>query len=192
MANLSVKRGEQREQSVQPTWDPTRGLEPFRAWDPFRMIRDLMSPDVFGGLVQPMSGMFAPDIEIKETKDAYVLSADLPGVSEQDLEVSCTGNRLTVSGKREQEERREDDRFFAYERSFGTFSRSFVLPEGADLSRVSADLKDGVLRIEVPKRAEVQARRIQIGQGQKEGATKEAGKEKGPQAVQPPQEKKAA
>ena len=61
------------------------------------------------------------------------------------------------------EVRREDDRFFVYERAYGTFSRSFVLPVGADVSRISADLRDGVLHITVPKRAEMQARRIEVG-----------------------------
>jgi HSP20 family protein len=184
MANLSIRRGEQREQATPAVWDPTRGMEPFRMFDPFRMMRDIMGPDLFGGLVHPSGGMFAPDIEVKETKDAYVLTADLPGVKEQELEVSVTGNRLMVSGKREEEERREDDRYFAYERTYGAFSRSLVLPEGADMSGIKAELKDGVLAIKIPKRAEVQPKRIQVGQGQKEGA-----KEK---AAQPAQEKKAA
>ena len=124
-----------------------------------------------------------------------MVTADLPGVAEGDLEVSVMGNRLVVSGRRDEEERKEDDRFFAYERTYGTFSRSFVLPEGADMSGVKAELKDGVLCIKIPKRAEVQPKRIQIGQAQKEGAAKETGKEKekGPQPVmQQTQERKAA
>jgi HSP20 family protein len=185
MANLSIRRGEQREQATPAMWDPARAMDPFRLMDPFRMIQGILGPDVFGGLVQPSGGMFAPDIEVKETKDGYLLTADLPGVGEQDLEVSVTGNRLTVGGKREEEERREDDRYFAYERSYGSFSRSFVLPEGADMASVKAELKDGVLTIKIPKRAEVQPKRIQIGQGQKE-------KEAAVKAVPPAQEKKAA
>jgi HSP20 family protein len=195
MANLSIRRGEQREQTTPALWDPARAMDPFRMLDPFRMIRDIMGPDVFGGLVQPTGGMFAPDIEVKETKDGYMVTADLPGVAEGDLEVSVMGNRLVVSGRRDEEERKEDDRFFAYERTYGTFSRSFVLPEGADMSGVKAELKDGVLCIKIPKRAEVQPKRIQIGQAQKEGAAKETGKEKekGPQPVmQQTQERKAA
>jgi HSP20 family protein len=186
MANLSIKRGEQREQATPTVWDPARGMDPFRLLDPFRMIQGLMGPDVFGGLVQPSGGMFAPDIEVKETKDAYVLAADLPGIKEQELEVSVTGNRLTVSGKREEEERKEDDRYFAYERTYGAFSRSLVLPEGADMAGIKAELKDGVLSIKIPKRAEVQPKRIQIGQGQKEIAKEKTGQ---PAAQQ---EKKAA
>ena len=123
---------------------------------------------------------FAPDIEIKECKDSYCLKADLPGVQASDLEVNVIGNRLTVSGTREEEQRREDDRYFAYERSYGSFSRSFVLPEGADVDNLKADLKDGVLQIVVPKKAEVQARRVEIG-GQPQATAKLEGQRGEPQ-----------
>jgi HSP20 family protein len=180
MANLSIRKNEPRE-SMAKTWEPRGMTSPLRALDPFRMIRDMMSLDPFAGLVAPMSEMFAPDIEIKETKDAYLIRADLPGVRDEDLDVSITGNRLTVSGRREEEERQEDDRYFAYERSYGTFSRSFVLPEGADLDKVKAELKAGVLQLNVPKRAEMQARKVEIG------GAKEAKPEQGK-----PESKKAA
>jgi HSP20 family protein len=182
MANLSIRRGEPRQEAA--VWDPLRGMDPRSPFDPLRMMRDLMGIDPFAGLVSPSSAMFAPEIEIKETKDGYVLRADLPGVQMADLEVSVTGNRITVSGKRQEEERREDDRYFAYERSFGSFSRSFVMPEGADLDNIKARLEDGVLELTVPKRAEVQARRVEIGgkEGSKEAAAKAmpAGKTESP------------
>jgi HSP20 family protein len=69
---------------------------------------------------------------------------------------------LTISGQREEEKKDEGDRYFAYERSYGTFSRSFTLPEGADTEHVRAELKDGVLTIVVPKKPEVQPRRIDV------------------------------
>jgi HSP20 family protein len=170
MANLSIRRGEPRQEPA--VWDPFRMMDPMRAFDPLRMMRDLMGTDPFAGLVSPAGAPFAPDIEIKETKDAYLFKADMPGVMADDLEVSVTGNRLSVSGKREEEERREDDRYFAYERSYGSFSRAFVLPEGADVDKLKAELKDGVLHIVVPKKADVQARKVEIGcqkEGTKEG-----------------------
>jgi HSP20 family protein len=143
-------------------------MEPLRALDPLRMFRELWGADPFAGLVSPSGTTFAPDMEVKETKDAYLIQADLPGVQMKDLEVSITGNRLSVTGRREEEQRREDDRYFVYERAYGTFSRSLVLPEGADVDKLRADLKDGVLQIIIPKRAEVQARRIEVG-GQQAG-----------------------
>jgi HSP20 family protein len=163
MANLSIRRGEAGRRETPTIWDPRRMMERMQVMDPFRLLHEMMSMDPFAGLVAPTGTMFAPDIEIRETKEAYKLTADLPGVSMEDLEINMTGNRLTVSGKREEEQREEDERFFAYERSYGTFSRSFVLPEGADVDNVKAELEGGVLRITVPKKAEMQPRRIEVG-----------------------------
>ena len=69
---------------------------------------------------------------MKETKDAYVFRADLPGVKDEDLEISLTGNRLTVSGHREQEKREQSETYYATERAYGSFSRTFTLPDGTD------------------------------------------------------------
>jgi HSP20 family protein len=141
----------------------------FLEWDPFRMMRQLVRFDPFAELEQlaaPESRVFTPAFDVKETKDAYIFQADLPGVREQDLEISLTGNRLTISGKREEEERREEERYFSYERSYGAFTRSFTLPEGADPDRVAADLRNGELFLTVPKRPEVQAKKIAVGGAQ--------------------------
>ncbi len=135
-----------------------------RGWDPFEMMRDLVRWDPFAELGVAGRGQlaFAPSFEVKETKDAYVFKADLPGIREEDLEISLTGNRLTVSGKRDEEKHQEDDRFYAYERSYGSFSRSFTLPEGVDPDHAQADLSNGVLTVNVPKRPEVKPRKIDV------------------------------
>ena len=139
-----------------------------RAWDPFQQMQELMGLDPFeqvqrwlGGQQGPSS--FVPAFEVKETKDAYVFKADLPGIEEKDLDITLHGDRLTVSGKRESERSEESDRFYAYERSYGTFSRSFTLPEGVDAEHVAADMKSGVLTLRLPKRPEVQPKRIALG-----------------------------
>lgn len=106
---------------------------------------------------------FYPSFEVKETEKAYVFKADVPGVKEGDLEVTVTGNRLTVSGKRESEKEEKTDTYYTCERSYGSFSRSFTLPEGTDVGAVTADLKDGVLTVALPKRPEVQPKKIPIG-----------------------------
>ena len=124
----------------------------------------LMNWDPFGEM-ESMRASFSPSVEVKETKDAFTFCADLPGLKEEDLDISIMGNRITISGKREEEQRKEDDRFYAYERSYGTFSRAFTLPNSADLEKVSAELKDGVLRVMVPKKPEVQPRRVSLGGG---------------------------
>lgn len=181
MADLSIRRGGSREVFAGSSWEPLRAL------DPLRMMRELFNMDPFAGMVVPGATAFAPEIEIKETKDAFAINVDLPGVREQDVEVSIAGDRITVSGKREEEERREDDRYFAYERSYGAFSRSFALPPSADPERTKAALKDGVLHIEVPKRTEMQARKVPIGGGEK---AQEPEREK--KAGGEPERKKAA
>jgi len=151
------------------------------AWEPFRLMRDLMSWDPFAEMFptvrQPLaSRVFAPSFEVKETADAYVFRADLPGVDENDLDITLTGNRLTVSGKREAEDSQESDTYYAHERAYGSFSRSFTLPDGADVDHADAALKNGVLVVSIPKKAEHQPRKIAL-RGQVKGAL--GGKEKG-------------
>jgi HSP20 family protein len=163
MANL-IRRREREPGSLARGWDPLRT-------DPFQMMRDLLRWDPFREMERLGSWSelaFSPDVEFKETKDAYIFKADLPGVQEKDLDISVTGNRIHISGKREEEETREDDRYYAYERSYGGFSRSFTLPEGANADDVTAELKDGVLTVRVPKRPEVQPRRISVQSAQKQ------------------------
>ncbi len=150
-----------------------RSTTPARAVDPFEVVRDLMRWDPFAELGTPSEQLgFLPSFEVKETKDAYVFKADLPGIQEDDLDISLTGNRLTVSGKREEEQRDEDDRYYAYERSYGSFSRSFTLPEGVDVDRAQAELKNGVLTVSVAKKPEVRPKKIELkklqpGKGEK-------------------------
>ena len=149
-------------------------------WEPFRLMRELVGWDPFAEMMpsygQELAG-FIPRFEVKENQEAYLFKADLPGVDEKDLEITLTGNRLTVIGKREAEERKENETWYAYERSYGTFSRSFTLPEGADFDHADADLKSGVLTISVPKKPEHQPRKISLGQKVRSvlGGTKEKG-----------------
>jgi len=134
-------------------------------FDPFRTMRELMRFDPFaemGTITNWQSIQFNPDFEVKETREGYQFRADLPGIKEKDLEISMTGNRLTVSGHREAEKRDESDRYYLYERSYGSFSRSFTLPDGVDNTKVAADLKDGVLTMLVPRRPETQPRKINV------------------------------
>jgi HSP20 family protein len=134
-------------------------------FDPFRIV-DALLGDAFGNVGAPVpapSRAFTPTFEVKETKDAYVFKADLPGIAEKDVEIQMTGNVLTISGERRQESAQDTERYFALERGYGRFSRSFTLPDGIEGENVTADMKDGVLTLRVPKRPEVQPRKISIG-----------------------------
>jgi HSP20 family protein len=102
---------------------------------------------------------------VRENKFACVFKADLPGVKQDDLEVSITGNRLQISGKRDEEKEAKDDTFYTYERSYGSFSRTFTLPDTADAEHVKTELQDGVLSLVVPKKPEAQAKKIPISIG---------------------------
>lgn len=112
--------------------------------------------------IPQMPAGYAPSFEIKEAKDAYLFKADVPGVKESDLEVTLTGNRLTVSGKREAEKQEQTDTYYTYERSYGDFTRSFTLPEGVDMNSVHADLKEGVLALSIKKKPEAQPKKIAV------------------------------
>jgi len=105
---------------------------------------------------------FVPRFEVRETKEALVLKADLPGVKSDDLDVSVQANVLSISGKREQEKTTEDEHVHMVERSYGSFTRSFTLPDGVDTKKLEAELKDGVLTLTLPKVPEAKPQRVQI------------------------------
>jgi HSP20 family protein len=130
------------------------------ARDPYSLARELLGWDpFFGG--RPASA-FAPAFEVKETNEAFVIKADLPGVLEKDLDVAVHNGVLTVSGSRQAEERREGESFALYERQYGSFTRSFALPDMADGERIDAQLNNGVLVLTIAKRAEAKPRKISI------------------------------
>jgi HSP20 family protein len=134
-------------------------------WDPAKLIRDFMGGwDPWRGPAATLGTMaqFAPDFDVKETKEAYILKADVPGVREEDLVVNVAGNRLTIAGKRDAEEKRQGEAYYAIERMHGAFTRAFTLPEGADAERVQAEMKDGVLTLMVPKRPEEKTRQVPV------------------------------
>ena len=158
MANIALRRTNEPTASNLPAmrgrWEPSRLIENFLGWDPFREMYPTLA-------ATPAS--FAPDFEVSEASDSYLITGDLPGVSESDVEISLRGNQLSISGKREQEERKETSNYFCCERSYGSFMRSFTLPQGVSQENIRADLKNGVLTVIVPKSPEMQPRKISLG-----------------------------
>ena len=110
------------------------------------------------------SGMqlWAPDADMSETDDAYMLSVDLPGISRDDVEVSYSDNRLTVSGQRKEETKEEEEDFIRQERYVGKFSRTFTLPTEVKEDQIKASFKDGVLTVNVPKSEVKKPKQISI------------------------------
>jgi HSP20 family protein len=95
--------------------------------------------------------MWSPMFDIREDGTAIKLIADLPGVNKDDIVINVAGNTLTVSGKREADQRTKNERVHMAERAFGKFTRSFALPDRSDVERITTNLGDGVLTIFVPK-----------------------------------------
>jgi HSP20 family protein len=128
--------------------------------DPYSLARELLNWDPFF-TARPASA-FSPAFEVKETNDSFVLRADVPGVEEKHLDVAVHNGVLTVSGSRQAEERKEGESFAIYERQYGSFSRSFALPDMADGERIEASLSNGVLTLSIGKKAEAKPRKIEI------------------------------
>ena len=128
-----------------------------RSWEPFSLFSD---PTTWGDA--ELAHWFSPALDAKETKDAYIFALDLPGIEQKDLDISVKEGVLTISGKREREETKEDDNYCACERSYGSFSRSFTLPRSADVDSVTAELKNGVLTVSVGKKPEAQPKQITV------------------------------
>ena len=157
MTNIAVRReGGNRPAPVaysEPRWDPSRVMRDLLGWDPFREMTPFVAQGPAG---------FVPSFEVKETKDAYTFKADVPGVKESDLEITATGNRVSISGKRDAEKQEQTDTYYTYERSYGSFTRAFTLPEGVDMNSVQADLSEGVLTLSIRKTPEAQPKRISV------------------------------
>lgn len=140
---------------------PANGTTTTRYRDPFSVARDLLGWDPFY-TGRPAASAFSPSFEVKETNDTFVIKADVPGVAESDLDVSVHNNVLTVTGSRPAEERKEGETYALYERQFGSFSRSFSLPDMADGEKIEAKLENGVLMLTIAKKAEAKPRKIAL------------------------------
>lgn len=107
-------------------------------------------------------GAWAPSVDIYENKDHIVLEAELPGMKQEDFDLSIENNVITLRGERKFEKTDEADNYHRVERSYGAFTRSFTLPHTVSAEGAAAEYNNGVLRVTLPKREETKARRIQI------------------------------
>jgi len=94
---------------------------------------------------------WSPAVDVKETDKLFVISADIPGLTKNDVKVSVANGKLTVSGERAFQTDQESDNYHYRERRFGTFDRSFNLPENVDEEKISASFKNGILNVTIPK-----------------------------------------
>ena len=107
-------------------------------------------------------GAWAPSVDIYENKDQIVLEDELPGMKQEDFDLSIENNVITLRGERKFEKTDETDNYHRVERSYGSFTRSFTLPQTVSAEGANADYSNGVLRVTLPKREETKARRIEV------------------------------
>ena len=148
-------------------------------YDPFRDLRTLQeevnrlfSTNLTRGFGEESIGRGAwnPSVDIYENKDHIVLEAELPGMKREDFELSVENNVITLRGERQFEKKEDSDNYHRVERSYGSFTRSFTLPQTVSAEGATAEYKNGVLRVTLPKREEAKARRIEIS-GEGAGST---------------------
>jgi len=140
-------------------------------WDPFRDMVSLrekmnrMFEDVFAGRSEDkelQAGTWAPSVDIFETENELVLSAEIPGIEEKDVEIKVEDNTLTIRGERKFEKETKEENYHRIERSYGSFYRAFTLPSSVDPERIQAEQDNGVLKISMPKRQELKPRKVKI------------------------------
>jgi HSP20 family protein len=139
-------------------------------WEPFRDIASLQNEmsRFMNGLLEGSgrtNQAWVPALDVWETESEIVYALDLPGVPEDKISVELDDGALTINAERERTEEESDERFYRFERRFGTFSRTFGVPQGVTESDVSAEYRDGVLEVHVRKPEQPKPKRIQVGSG---------------------------
>jgi HSP20 family protein len=139
--------------------------------DPFRELRSLQDEmtRLFTGVNPSASGRedmlhgeWIPKVDIFENRENLVIEAELPGISRNDFELSFENNVITLSGERKFEKKSEGDNYHRVERSYGSFTRSFTLPQTVTAEGAKAEFNNGILFVTLPKREETKARKIEV------------------------------
>jgi HSP20 family protein len=136
-------------------------------YDPFRELRTLQDEmtRLFTGTRdgrEEINGAWSPRVDIFEDKDHLVLEAELPGMSRNDFDLSIENNVITLSGERKFEKKTTEGNYHRVERSYGSFTRSFTLPQTVTADGAKAEFLNGVLHVTLPKREETKARKIEV------------------------------
>ena len=141
-------------------------------WEPLRELSSLQTEmnrlfnTVFDTPVANTGNRrWVPAMDLVETNEDFVLRADLPGMTQEDVKIELEDNTLTVSGERKAEHEAREEGFYRLERAFGAFSRSLTLPKGINPESVNASFANGVLEVHIPKPEAVKPRRIEIAVG---------------------------
>ena len=124
---------------------------------------DQADTDVFGRSEELGGGMFTPAVDVKEDAGAYTVHMEVPGVPEENLNITLQENVLTIRGTKEQQAEHSQGQYRRVERSYGAFARSLSLPRNVAAEEVKANLEDGVLEIRLPKQEAAKPRQISVG-----------------------------
>ena len=153
-------------------------------WDPFRELNALQGrlnrlfEEQYGGREESLTtGAFVPPVDIYEDEHSIQLKLEVPGIEEKDLDIKVENNTLTVTGERKFEKEEKEENFHRVERRYGSFTRSFTLPQTVNTEDIQADYSQGVLKIRLAKRAEAKPKQIKVtigGQKPVEGQKVEA------------------
>jgi HSP20 family protein len=139
-------------------------------WRPFgelgslRREMDRLWDSFFGErpLTRVWEREWAPSLDVSETKDNFVVKAEVPGIDAKDIDISLTGDVLTIKGEKKQEREEKEEDYHLVERSYGTFSRSIRLPAEVESTKIKASYKNGILRVTLPKSEKVKAKEVRI------------------------------
>ena len=142
-------------------------------WDPFRelyalqnRVSRLFEEQYSGGREESLTaGAFVPPVDIYEDEHGVQLKLEVPGIDEKDLDVKVENNTLTVSGERKFEKEKKEENFRRVERRYGSFTRSFTLPNTVGTEDINASYDNGVLTIKLAKRAEAKPKQIKVNVG---------------------------
>jgi HSP20 family protein len=126
-----------------------------------RLFEDLWKPFDLTA-VGTLNGRFVPRVNVRETKEAVEIEAELPGMDTEDVDLSVHGNNLWIRGEKKDGKEEDRDGYRVVERSYGRFERHIALPEHTDAEKIDASYKDGVLRITVPKTEESKPKKIEV------------------------------
>jgi HSP20 family protein len=137
-------------------------------WDPFHTLSGLQ--EQVNRLFETSQGRadnsalttWAPAVDIYETENELVLKADLPDMNEKDLDIRVENNMLTIRGERKFEQQVKEENYLRVERAYGTFSRSFSLPNTVNTEAIKAEYNHGVLTVQLPKRAEAKPKQVKV------------------------------
>jgi HSP20 family protein len=143
-------------------------------YNPFRSISRLVEPkrgllaDLFGEDLDSFLGLtdreraFIPQVDIKENKTNYKITAELPGMEKDEVKVEVNDHILNIAGEKKEEKEEKEDNYYRVERSYGSFHRSFGLPQDIKEDKIKADFKNGVLTLTIPRSKEQKAKQIDI------------------------------